>query len=163
MPDDYRIRDYEPADYPGIAALWTETGMGDPRRGDSADVVARTLEKGGRLFVLEDAADGRIVGTSWVTDDGRRLLLHHFAVRPSHQGRGLAKLLVRASLRTAKERGMQIKLEVHRDNAKAIALYRGAGFVRLGDYDVYIVRDVEALDPEGSRASGGHPAAGKEA
>jgi hypothetical protein len=66
MPDGYRLREYEPADFPGIAALWAETGM-------------------------------------------------------------------------------PIKLEVHRENAKAIGLYRRAGFVRLGDYDVYIVRDVAAI------------------
>jgi len=144
MSESYPVRDYAPGDYAGIAALWTELGMGAVLRGDTADVIARTIEKGGRLFVLEDAADGTIVGTSWVTDDGRRLLLHHFAVRPSHQGRGLAKTLLSASLRFARERGMQIKLEVHRDNARALALYRGAGFVRLGDYDVYILRDVSS-------------------
>ena len=38
--------------------------------------------------------------------------------------------------------GLQLKLEVQRDNAAAIALYRKAGFDLLGDYDVYIIRDL---------------------
>jgi hypothetical protein len=33
---------------------------------------------------------------------------------------------------------------VHRENARAIDLYERGGFQRLGDYDVYIVRDVRA-------------------
>jgi len=163
MDQRWRVRDYRSADFPAIAEIWAETGLGSARRGDTAEVVERTLAAGGRLFVLEDEAAGRLAGTSWVTFDGRRLLLHHFAVRPADQGRGLAKLLLRETLRFARERGVQIKLEVHRDNAKAIRLYANAGFVPLGDYDVYIFRDVASWDAEKLRASGARRDSIKEA
>ena len=142
MSKSYQVRDYTPGDYAGIAGLWTELGMGAVLRGATAEVLERTLAMGGRLLLLEERPSGMLVGTSWISTDGRRLLLHHFGIRPSRQGRGLAKLLLRASLLFARERGMQIKLEVDRANVRAIALYRGAGFVKLGDYDVYILRDV---------------------
>jgi ribosomal protein S18 acetylase RimI-like enzyme len=148
MDNAWLVRDYRPSDFPEVAGIWGETGMGDPRRGDTAEVVDGTLAAGGRLLVLQERDEngiGRLVGTSWITFDGRRLLLHHFAVRPSHQGRGLSKILLSATLRHARERGVPIKLEVHRSNVRAIGLYRKAGFVPLGEYDVLILRDVASL------------------
>jgi ribosomal protein S18 acetylase RimI-like enzyme len=40
---------------------------------------------------------------------------------------------------------MHIKLEVHKDNVKALGLYKKAGFGYLGDYHVYIIRDISAI------------------
>ncbi|MBI5477670.1 MAG: GNAT family N-acetyltransferase [Deltaproteobacteria bacterium] len=134
------IRDFVPADAPAVLELWRETGLSSPHRADTPETIARTLAAGGRLLVLE--ADGVLVGTSWLTVDGRRASLHHLGIRPSHQRRGLGRQLLEASLAAARAIGLQVKLEVHRDNAAAIALYRLAGFIRLGDYDVYIMRDL---------------------
>jgi len=117
--------------------------MATPGRGDSADVIDRTLRIAkARLFVLEEKDGERIVGTSWITCDGRRLLLHHFAVAPDLQGRGLSKILLKASLDQARAAGLQMKLEVARNNTRAVELYKKAGFESLGDYEVYILRDV---------------------
>ncbi len=116
--------------------------MAGPKRGDTAAVIARTLTiPGARFFILEDTRVGAIIGTSWITCDGRRLHLHHFVVKPSHQGRGLSHVLLEASLRHARIAGIQIKLEVHRTNDRAVSLYRKAGFETIGDYEVYIIRD----------------------
>lgn len=145
MSGEPRVRDYQPSDFPQVAAIWGETGMGGAERGDTAEVVERTLAGGGRLLVLEEGAGGPLIGTSWLTCDRRRLYLHHFAVRPGYQGRGLSRPLLRASLQVAKEGGYQIKLEVHRTNRRAIELYLKAGFTPLGDYDVLIVRDPSRL------------------
>jgi ribosomal protein S18 acetylase RimI-like enzyme len=86
-----------------------------------------------------------VVGTSWLTNDGRRLYLHHFAIDPEFQGGGLSKPLLRESLKIAREIGLQVKLEVHQDNERAINFYKKAGFQRLGDYDVYIIRDLSDI------------------
>jgi ribosomal protein S18 acetylase RimI-like enzyme len=138
----FKVRDYERKDYSQVAVVWQETGISTPGRGDTAAVIAGTLKHGGRLLVLQEKSSGTIIGTSWLTSDGRRLYLHHFAITPSYQGQGLSKLLLNASLKIAKQTGLQIKLEVHRDNAKAISLYKAYGFKRLGDYDIYIIRDL---------------------
>jgi diamine N-acetyltransferase len=58
---------------------------------------------------------------------------------------GIGKLLTRQSLVFAKEKGYQIKLEVHQSNVNAINLYKQFGFTFLGDYDVYIIRDLTAI------------------
>jgi len=142
MNDDFTLRDFRPADFAAVAEVWQETGMGSPVRGDTVEVVNRTLSiPGARLLVLEHRSDSRIVGTSWISCDGRRLFLHHFGIRPSYQGRGLSKRLLRETLDHARTTGMQIKLEVHRANRRAIELYRKGGFEALGEYDVYIIRD----------------------
>jgi ribosomal-protein-alanine N-acetyltransferase len=102
---------------------------------------------GGLMLVMcDDDNEKSIIGTSWITFDGRRLHLHHFGIDPECQGRGLAKELLRESLRFVKETGYQVKLEVHRSNIAAIELYRKAGFEYLGDYDVYIIRDVQSIE-----------------
>lgn len=141
----FTIRDYWAADYPHVADIWERTGMSTPGRGDSAEVIENTLRRKGRLLVLVEEESKTVVGTSWLTNDGRRLYLHHFAIDPKFQGGGLSKPLLRESLQIAKEIGLQVKLEVHHDNEKAISLYKDYGFKRLGDYDVYIIRDLAEI------------------
>jgi ribosomal protein S18 acetylase RimI-like enzyme len=77
-----------------------------------------------------------------MTIDGRRNYLHHFGIKEEYQGRGLGKMLLDASLTFAREKGLQLKIEVHRENRRALDLYASHGFKYLGDYDVYIIRDI---------------------
>jgi ribosomal protein S18 acetylase RimI-like enzyme len=145
MSDPYRVRNYRPGDFAAVEEIWRAAGMSTPRRGDTESVVARTLAMGGRLLILEEDGRPETVGACWLTGDGRRLYLHHFAIRPDRQGRGLGKLLLGEALRVCRELGLPVKLEVHRGNAPAIGLYEQAGFLRLGDYEVYIIRDYADL------------------
>jgi [ribosomal protein S18]-alanine N-acetyltransferase len=78
-----------------------------------------------------------------MTYDGRRIHLHHFGILPDFQGQGLSNILMAESLKFVRKKGCQVKLEVHESNIKAINLYKKAGFRRLGDYDVYIIRDIQ--------------------
>jgi len=143
MSAPFRIRDYRLEDFPAIEVLWKAVGMAAPQRGDTAEVIERSLRiENARLLVLEKTADESVAGTVWLTCDGRRLLLHHFAVEPSLQGRGLSKILLQASLDHARAAGLQVKLEVARGNTHAVELYKNAGFTSLGDYEVYILRDL---------------------
>jgi ribosomal protein S18 acetylase RimI-like enzyme len=142
---NFTIRDYREDDFEGIARLWELTGMGNPERGDSRQIVGETIRMGGKLLVLEDKCSGKISGTSWMTFDGRRILLHHFAVLPEFQGYGLSKILMKESLRFVRNRAVQVKLEVHSSNKKAINLYKKFGFKHLEGYNVYILRDIEKI------------------
>lgn len=143
--DTIRLRDYQSADYNQIKELWDRTGLGGRGRGDDQMIIEGSLEMGGKLLVAEDAETRRIIGTSWMTFDGRRIHLHHIGVLPEYRNRGYGKLLTRHSLFFAREKGYQIKLEVRADNKKAIDIYKKLGFKRLGDYDIFIVRDVEGI------------------
>jgi [ribosomal protein S18]-alanine N-acetyltransferase len=138
--ENFIIRDYKESDYEELAVLWERTGLGGAHRGDNAAIILKTLEAGGKLLILETKPDNKISGSSWLTNDGRRIYMHHFGIAPDFQGKGLAKPLLEASIDFAKKQDLQIKIEVHRLNKIASNLYKKYGFGYLGDYDVYIIR-----------------------
>jgi len=141
------VRHYSRGDFRGIMELWTATGLSRPERGDDEAAIERSIALGGAMLIMCDGNNGgNIIGTSWMTFDGRRIHLHHFGITPSYQGRGLSQLLVKESLTFVKEKGYQVKLEVHRTNEAAVQLYKKAGFEYLGDYDIYIIRDVQSIE-----------------
>ncbi len=138
----FRIRDYKNDDYEAVIRLWEATGMGNAERGDDKDTIERCMQTGGRLLILEDEKNNILAGSSWMTFDGRRIYLHHFGILPEYQGRGLSKDLLEESMKHIKERAYQVKLEVHSSNRVAINLYKKYGFKYLGDYQVFIIRDI---------------------
>ena len=140
-----KIRDFQPEDFSQVNELWSQTGMGGAHRGDNLEVIHQTIQGGGKLLVMEEISTKKIIGTSWLTNDKRRIYLHHFGILPEYQGNGLSKPLMLESIKFVKKTGLQVKLEVHRDNTRAINLYEKMGFKYLGDYDVYIVRDIEKV------------------
>jgi len=83
-----------------------------------------------------------LIGSSWITIDGRRSYLQYFGILPEYQNKGLGKKLLEESLKVAKEIGLQIKLEVHKSNITAKKLYEKYGFKYLGDYIVQVIRDI---------------------
>lgn len=139
-----QIREFVPDDYEGLMEVWLKTELGNPQRGDNLDTILRSIRMGGKMLVAVNEQN-RIVGTSWMTFDGRRIHLHHFGVHPDMQRRGIGMLLAKESLRFVKQKGYQVKLEVHRNNTPAISLYKKLGFKYLGDYDIYIIRDLTAI------------------
>jgi ribosomal protein S18 acetylase RimI-like enzyme len=145
LPTDLIIRDYQKKDYDEIVRLWEVNDMTSKIRADTSETIQKTLELGGKFLVLESKADKKILGTSWMTYDGRRIHLHHFGIHPASQRKGYAKILLDKSLEFVKEKGSQVKLEVHASNFKAIELYKKYGFNLLTGYSVYIVRDISKL------------------
>jgi [ribosomal protein S18]-alanine N-acetyltransferase len=143
--NDFMIRNYRQGDFHQISHLWEITGMGSRWRGDNEKTIDDSIKLGGAFLILEEKVSGRVCGTSWMTFDGRRIHLHHFGILPDYQGKGLARILVNSSLKFVKEKGYQVKLEVNKSNFKAINLYKKAGFENLGDYDVYIIRDISKI------------------
>ncbi|HSH50747.1 MAG TPA: N-acetyltransferase [Bacteroidales bacterium] len=145
MDQKFVVRDYRNSDYQKLNELWQSTGLCGSDRDDNDKTIAHSLEIGGELIVIENTETGEIIGSSWMTFDGRRIHLHHIGVKPEFQNQGFGKLLTKESLKYAKKIGCQIKLEVHQTNKKAIEIYKNLGFTFLGDYDVYIVREVDSL------------------
>jgi len=133
------IRNYKPADFPQVEALWKETGIYTLERGDTPEIILRCNAQGGKFLIMEEPSGKRLIGTSWLTWDGRRVLLHHFAILPSMQGLGHGRLLALESLKFARGKNSPMKLEVHRDNLPAVQLYKGMGFEVFEDYDVYMI------------------------
>lgn len=134
------IRDYQSRDFLQVEAIWKECGIFDSERGDTSEVIDRCNAQGGKLLVMEDPEKRKIFATSWLTWDGRRILMHHFAVLPSYRNQGLGRSLAMKSLEFAREKGAPVKLEVNPLNLPAIKLYQSLGFELLGDYDVYMLK-----------------------
>ncbi len=148
MKNRYLYRDYQNGDFAQIETVWKSTGMGGSHRSDTAQVIETTINGGGKLFVIEDVETETIIGTSWLTNDKQRIYLHHFGILPEYQGKGLSKELLKLSLEFVKAQNLQIKLEVGRNNLRALNLYKKYGFEYLGDYDVYIIREIEKINLE---------------
>ncbi len=142
--EEISIRNFELQDFDGLSEVWSLTNLGNPQRGDNLDIILQSISMGGKMLVAVNA-DDKVVGTSWMTFDGRRIHLHHFGVHPDYQRKGIGRLLVKESLQFVKQKGYQVKLEVHQSNIAAINLYKQFGFTFLGDYDVYIIRDLSTI------------------
>lgn len=139
------IRDFLSSDFDGLSQLWVLTNLGNPQRGDNLDIIEQSIRLGGKMLIAE-GEHGKVIGTSWMTFDGRRIHLHHFGIHPEYQRKGIGLQLAKESLKFVKAKGYQVKLEVHKNNHAAIELYSKLGFKYLGDYDVYIIRDIESID-----------------
>lgn len=145
LKNNYHIRDYIKEDYVKIIPLWESLDLERPERGDNREIIENTIKGGGKLFIFEDIETGEIIGTSWITNDQRRVYLHHFGIKSELQGKGLSKPLLEESLKFAKETGLQIKLEVHKTNIAALELYKKYNFKYLGDYEVYVIREFGSI------------------
>ncbi|MCD4828280.1 MAG: GNAT family N-acetyltransferase [Candidatus Cloacimonetes bacterium] len=116
--------------------LWDITGVSNQQRGDTLSSVLRTVEVGGRFYTAREGR--RVVGVCWLTTDGRRLFVHHMAVHPDFQNRGIGRMLLDIAVAYSDKLGQKCKLEVHSDNAAARHLYESVGFSQLDGYIVFI-------------------------
>jgi ribosomal protein S18 acetylase RimI-like enzyme len=139
MHIDLRIRDYKPLDFGVVIKLWSLVDMAGKERADTNEVIMRTIQNGGRFIILE--LNGNIIGTSWLTHDYRRSYIHHFCIHPEEQGKGYANVLMDETMISLKSIGYQVKLEVHRENFKAISLYKKYGFIDFPDYELMMNRN----------------------
>lgn len=142
------IRDYCREDYPQIIELWAETCLLKPERNDTQQNLEDCLTIGGKFLVMFDSVANILVGSSWMTFDGRRIFMHHFGIKPVYQQKGLGTKLAKASLSYIYSCGYQVKLEVHKENHIAKHLYEKLGFFAYTNYDIYMVRDVQHIPLE---------------
>jgi [ribosomal protein S18]-alanine N-acetyltransferase len=148
------IRDYRDGDFPGIMALWEQLGLSHPDRGDSKEIVERTIALGGRLLLLFLKEPGELIGTVWLTVDGRRINMHHFGIHPDYQRQGFGFQLGTECLRFARNQHTQIRMEVNDSNEVAKRLYVKLGFLPFHNYTIYMIREVENISiPDLNEAS----------
>lgn len=144
LPEGYILSEFSREHNETVEAFWNRNGLGGSHRGDNLQIIEDTIAGGGHLILLW-SPEGKLAGTSWLTNDRRRTYLHHFGIDEPLRGLGLSKVLLAESLRLAAADGYQIKIEVHRANKVALHLYTKAGFTPLGKYDVYMIRNPEML------------------
>lgn len=135
-----RCRNIDTGLYNELLKLWNATGISNPARSDSLVSIQHSLENNGCLILAYE--DQALCGTAWLTHDFRRLYVHHMAVLPEKQDRGIGRKILQEALQISSELGYQAKLEVHHRNARALHLYREFGFAELEGYLSMIRRQV---------------------
>ncbi|WP_112605391.1 GNAT family N-acetyltransferase [Rhizobium sp. WW22] len=97
--------------------------------------VLGMIKKGNPQFVALD--DGKVVGWCDISRHGFPSHAHAgklgIGIIPTYRGRGLGRRLLEATLRAARDAGIErVELSVHADNSRAVALYEKVGFIREG-------------------------------
>lgn len=110
------------------------------------EFVMDFIQKGGLQFVA--AVEDEVVGWCDIQRHGFPSRAHRgtlgMGIVPAYRGRGLGLRLIQAALAQAwAARFVRVELDVHADNARAIALYEKVGFVREG-----VARDAVFIDGE---------------
>jgi RimJ/RimL family protein N-acetyltransferase len=110
------------------------------------EFVMGMIEKGGLQFVA--LANREVVGWCDIQRHGFPSRAHRgtlgMGIVPAYRGRGVGLRLIQATLARARlDRFVRVELDVHADNARAIALYEKVGFVREG-----VARDAVLVDGE---------------
>lgn len=106
-----------------------------------AEQEGRFLEKKAespRELELLAVVNGHVVGTAGIDAVGTKYKVAHRAefgisVLKEYWGLGIGRAMMEACIRCARDAGyVQLELSVVADNARAIAMYRQAGFVECG-------------------------------
>jgi len=126
------LRQFTMDDYEAVYTLWESVVPAiSIRPSDQREEIAKKLSRDPDLFLVAEE-DGRIVGVIMGAWDGRRGWLHHLAVAPTHQGRGIGTALLAEVERRLKSRGcLKVNLLVHRDNGGARRLYQSLGYEEM--------------------------------
>jgi ribosomal protein S18 acetylase RimI-like enzyme len=120
----------------------------------------RHLLTRGNATVLVSERGGRIVGDAVVLFSRATSVarLYSLAVDPAQRGQGLARELVEAAEQAAWENHRAyMRLEVRKDNAPAIALYRKLGYRRFGELEDYYPDHADAWRYEKALSPQLHP------
>jgi ribosomal protein S18 acetylase RimI-like enzyme len=139
-----RLRPARPADADALARLEQRVFHGDrvSRRG-----FRRFLDSPRAALIVADA-DATLVGYALVLfRKGSNIArLYSIAVAPEFAGRGLGSALLAAAEQAAIDNDrVAMRLEVHENNAKAIARYRKAGYDLFGRHFQYYADRGHAL------------------
>jgi len=143
------LRRITPADYDALYALWLSCpGMGLNDRDDSPEGIAAYLRRNpNTCFAAEE--EGRLIGCILAGHDGRRGFIHHTAVRPDCQRRGVGSALVAAALEALKTEGIaKVALLVFRRNETGNAFWEKQGFTAREDvcYRNLALADMRRID-----------------
>jgi ribosomal protein S18 acetylase RimI-like enzyme len=91
------VREFDISDYETVFKLWKEGEGIVLRDADKRPAIARYLRRNpGMSFVYE--VSGEVVAAVLCGTDGRRGFLHHLAVAPAHQRKGVGRALVARAL-----------------------------------------------------------------
>jgi ribosomal protein S18 acetylase RimI-like enzyme len=151
-----RVRSARPADLSAIVALEIAAFPPEDRFPRRAWRRLLTVDSAICLVVAEQAV---VLGSvAWLLRAGSGLArMYSLAVHPDARGRGLARLLVAASLRRLPPQVDTLGLEVRSDNGAAVGLYCALGFIETARLPSYYGPGRHGLRMRAARAAVAHP------
>ena len=122
-----QIQEFQINDYNAVFELWKEAGL-VIRPGDNLSGARMKLLRDPDLFLLA-RLEGEIVGCVIGGWDGRRGWVYHLAVKPSHQGQGIATALLSEVEKRLVERGAKkINAQIYQSNTKSLKFFKARGY-----------------------------------
>jgi ribosomal protein S18 acetylase RimI-like enzyme len=111
-----------------VIRLWQDCGLVVPWNDPVRD-IGRKLDQQPELFLVGEA-EGEVVATVMVGYDGHRGWINYLGVRPSHQKRGIGRLIMSEAEARLRSLGCpKINLQVRSTNTAAFAFCEAIGFV----------------------------------
>ena len=121
-----------------VLAFWASAAEDQHRPADSADAIARLVERDAEALWLA-VADGRIVGSVIVGWDGWRCHVYRLAVHPDWRRRGVASgLLSLAEDRFVAVGGSRADAMVLDENVSAHAAWAATGYARQPEWSRWV-------------------------
>ena len=122
------IRPFALADSEAVIAIWEACQMTVPWNDPHKDIT-RKMQVNPELFLVAEAADGRILGTVMGGYEGHRGWINYLAVLPDCQGQGIGRALMAAvETRLAALGCAKINLQVRSSNRAVIQFYGHLGY-----------------------------------
>lgn len=129
MSDELIIRPFAPQDRPAVVSIWKIVFAGDPPWNDPDLIIDTKLGVQPQLFFVAELL-GELVGTVIAGFDGFRGWVHHVAVHPGRQKKGIASSMLKVAEQALREMGCtKLNLQVRSSNTAVLDFYRELGFV----------------------------------
>ncbi len=121
-------RTFKESDYDAVVVLWQAAEGVEIAEGDSRADIAGYLKRNPGLSRVAEI-EGRLVGAVLCGHDGRRGLIYHLAVAPSHRSQGLGRKLIDECVAGLKACDIQRAiLLVAQDNEGGRIFWKSLGF-----------------------------------
>ncbi len=134
----YEIRTMTIEDYEEVYCLWTSIhGFAMRSLDDSKEGVQRFLNRNLNLSVVA-IADGKIVGSILVGNDGRHGSFYHVCVQEQYRKHGIGKAMVTEAMHRLKDEGInKIQLVAFAGNQIGNQFWHAEGWSEREDYNTY--------------------------
>ena len=131
---DISIRKFLIEDYTDVISLWEQAGLPfRPKGRDSKDKIVNELNKPAAVFLIAEL-NGKIIGTSFGTHDGRKGWINRVAVKKDFRKKGVARLLVEGTEKQLFQKGIEIIACLIEDwNDTSMEAFKKMGYVKHED------------------------------
>ncbi len=129
-PGKLNIREMIDTDLSVVQILWKEAGF-NLSFSDSLSELKKMLQHNPNLCLVLELSNGKkkIIGAVLGGFDGRRGWIHHLAINPLYQNKGIGAKIMDELTQRFKNMGVaKLKLEILEKNKKVIEFYKKIGW-----------------------------------